>query len=132
MSRAASALLPGAKCATHAQRPATGVCTRCGDYLCGGCGRRVGARLYCPPCGERVKQEHGPRAVRSLWMGLLSMHGVVVLAPFAIVFGVLELGDIRDGRAPVGGLWLARVGLYAGILGLVIPLSFVLAWFAGG
>ena len=68
---AASALLPGAKCRTHAQRPATGVCARCGDYLCGLCGARVGMRLHCTGCARRTIGEHSPRAVYALVIGLV-------------------------------------------------------------
>src|SRR5690349_12002555 len=64
-----SALLPGARCAKHVQRMATGVCSRCGDYLCGLCGRRVELSLCCEGCAEHLTREHSPRAFRAFVLG---------------------------------------------------------------
>src|SRR5262245_34415577 len=94
-SSAAAALQPGARCAAHAARAATGVCSRCGDYLCGLCGKRVSERLHCPRCAERVLREHSPRAVRAFVLGLCGVHGLFVLAPIALALAVAELGAIR-------------------------------------
>ncbi len=126
----ASALMPGARCAKHDSRPATGVCGRCGDYLCGLCGRRVGERLYCAGCAERLTTTHSRRAVYALVLGLLGVHGLFVLAPVALVLGGLELGAIREGDAPVGGTGLARAGLWLGAAGVAMPISALLVWLA--
>lgn len=124
----ASALQPGARCAAHAERPATGVCSRCGDYLCGLCGKRVGDRLHCVRCADRVVREHSPRSIRAFVIGLCAVHGLFVVAPVALVMALAELSAIDAGEAPVGGKWYARAAMVLGIAGLVIPISGVLMW----
>jgi hypothetical protein len=126
---AASALLPGARCARH-DRPATGVCGRCGDYLCGGCGRRVAERLYCMACAERITSEHSPRAVHAFVLGLLGVVGLFFLAPAAVVLASMELTAIRGGEAPLGGRGLARAGLLFGAIGVAMVASGALLWLA--
>ena len=127
---AAHVLLPGARCAKHGNRTATGVCGRCGDYLCGGCGRRVGERLYCSGCAERITVAHSRRAVYAFVFGLCGVHGLLPLAPAALVLAGLELGAIRDGEAPEGGRGIARAALWLGLCGLLMPLSAALVWIA--
>lgn len=39
-----------ARCAVHPDRPAVGVCGRCGDYHCGDCQKTVAARSLCASC----------------------------------------------------------------------------------
>lgn len=129
-SSRSSALQAGARCAKHAARAATGVCARCGDYLCGLCGRRVAERLYCQPCSERLTGEHSKRSVHALVLGLLGVHGLFFLAPIALVLSGLELGAIRAGEAPLGGRGLARAGLALGTFGIAIPISILLVWWA--
>lgn len=127
-SSAASALVPGARCVQHSSRAATGVCARCGDYLCGLCGRRVGDRLHCQGCAARVTREHSPRASAALVIGLLGACGIFVVAPAALVLAVLELQAIAGGAAPIGGRGLARAGAVLGAAGVLMPLSAVLVW----
>jgi hypothetical protein len=127
-STRASALQAGARCAKHSARAATGVCARCGDYLCGACGRRVAERLYCDACAQRLVGEHSKRSVHALVLGLLGMHGLFFLAPVALVLSGLELGAIRSGEAPLGGRGLARAGLVLGTCGIAIPVSALLLW----
>ena len=127
-SSAASALQAGAHCATHAERMATGVCSRCGDYLCGACGKRVGERLHCARCAERVLREHSPRAVRAFVFGLCGVHGLFVFAPVALALAISELSAIAAGEAPVGGTGFARAGLVLGVMGIVMPISGGLIW----
>lgn len=124
---AASALMPGARCARH-DRPATGVCGRCGDYLCGGCGRRVGERLYCSACADRITTEHGSRAVTAFVLGLLGVIGLFFLAPAALVLASMELTAIRAGESPLGGRGLARAGLLLGACGSAMLASGALLW----
>jgi hypothetical protein len=124
----AGALLPGAVCAKHAERAATGVCGRCGDYVCGACGRATGERLYCEGCAQRFTHGHSKRAVHALVLGLLGVHGLFVLAPVALTLASLELSAIRSGEAPLGGTGLARAGLALGACGIAIPISVLLVW----
>jgi hypothetical protein len=126
-SPAASALLPGARCATH-DRPATGVCGRCGDYLCGGCGSRVDERLYCRGCAERLITQHGPRAVHALVLGMLGVTGLFFLAPAALVLAGMELTAIRSGESPLGGRGMARAGLALGVCGVAMAASGAWLW----
>jgi hypothetical protein len=126
----AGSLSPGAVCAKHAARAATGVCGRCGDFVCEACGRPSGERLYCEGCAERVASEHGKRAVHAFLLGLLGVHGLFVLSPVALTLALLELSAIRSGDAPLGGAGLARAGLALGACGIAIPISVLLAWVA--
>jgi hypothetical protein len=125
---AASALVPGARCAKHAARAATGTCARCGDYLCGLCGLRVGERLHCQSCAARVTREHSARASAALVLGLLGACGLFVVAPAALTLAVLELQAIASGAAPIGGRGLARAALALGAAGVLMLLSAVLVW----
>jgi hypothetical protein len=122
-------LQPGARCAAHQARPATGVCARCGDYLCGACGRRIGDRLHCGTCAERVTREHSRRALRAFVFGLCGVHGLFPLAPVALALAAAELSAIRAGEAPVGGSGFARAGLVLGIAGVLMPVSAALVWY---
>lgn len=128
---AASALLPGAKCRVHTQRAATGVCARCGDYLCGLCGKRVADRLHCQRCAERTLGDHSRRSVYALALGLCCvLPPLYFLSPVALVVSVLELSAINDGSAPLGGRGAARVGLITALIGLAMPMSAALAYLA--
>jgi hypothetical protein len=127
-SSAASALQAGARCAVHAEKAATGVCGRCGDYLCGLCGRQVGEGLNCVRCAERVGREHSPRAIRAFVFGLCAVHGLFPLAPVALVLALAELSAIAAGEAPVGGSGFARAGLALGAAGLAMPIGGALVW----
>jgi hypothetical protein len=125
---AASALVPGARCVKHPARAATGTCARCGDYLCGLCGRRVADRLHCVECATRVTREHSARASAALVLGLIGACGVFVVAPAALLLAVLELQAIAGGAAPIGGRGLARAGVVLGAAGVLMPLSAALVW----
>ena len=129
---AARALTPGARCARHGERGATGVCHRCGDYLCGLCAKRSEGRLSCEVCAERLTRGHGARAARALVLGLLGVHGLFFLSPVAAVLGAIELRAIRDGDSPVGGRGPARAALALGICGVLMPVSILIVVFSGG
>jgi hypothetical protein len=128
-TRASRALQPGARCAKHANRAATGLCARCGDYLCGACGRRVAERLYCADCAARLTAEHSRRATYAFVLGLASIHGLFPLAPVALVISGMELTAIQAGEAPLGGQILARAGLIFALCALAIPIgALLLLW----
>jgi hypothetical protein len=86
--------------------------------------------LYCGGCATRLTAEHSQRAAYALVTGLLSMHGLFLLAPVALVLGGAELAAIRAGEAPIGGRLIARAGLVLGVCGLAIPISALLIWAA--
>lgn len=119
----AQALSPGARCATHGERGATGLCHRCGDYLCGLCARRLAGRLFCAKCATRLTEGHAPRAARALVLGLLGVHGLFFLAPVAAVLGALELRAIGAGESPLGGRGAALAAFWLGLCGIAMPLS---------
>ena len=119
----ASALMPGARCAAHQDRGATGVCGRCGDYLCGLCGERVNDRLYCAECAVRLTRDHSGRSVQAFVLGMLGVCFLFFLSPIAAILGLLELQAIRAGEAPTGGEGMARAALYLGVIGIAIPIS---------
>jgi hypothetical protein len=106
------------------------VCGRCGDYLCGACGRRVGERLYCADCATRLTAEHSPRSTHAFVLSLLSIHGLFPLAPVALVLASLELAAIRAGQAPLGGRILAYAGLIFASSALAMPITALLVWAA--
>ena len=126
----AQALAPGARCATHGERGATGLCHRCGDYLCGLCAKPLAGRLFCGKCAERLIEGHAPRASRALVLGLLSVHGLFFLAPVAAVLGAQELRAIGAGESPLGGRGLALAALWLGVAGIAMALSIAAVFLA--
>lgn len=120
---AAQALSPGARCATHAERGATGLCHRCGDYLCGLCSKRLSGRLFCGKCAERLTEGHAPRASRAFVLGLLGVNFLFFLAPVATVLAAQELRAIRAGESPLGGRGVALAALWLGLAGIAMALS---------
>lgn len=126
------ALAPGALCARHPERAATGRCHACGTHLCGLCARRLADRLYCEACADRTTRGHGSRAARAFVLGVLGVHGLFFLGPIAAVLGALELAAIRAGRSPVGGRGIARAALALGLCGIAMPVSILVVVFGGG
>ena len=43
-------------------------------------------------------------------LGIAGIHGLFFLSPIAAVLGFAELGAIRQGQSPTGGLGFARAG----------------------
>lgn len=85
----------------------------------------------CGRCAERTLDEHSPRSVYALVLGLLAVVPPLhILAPIGLVLSLLELFAIRDRAAPLGGRGLARVGLIGSVLGIAMPMSAVLAYLA--
>jgi hypothetical protein len=120
---AAQALTPGARCATHAERGATGLCHRCGDYLCGLCAKRLEGRLFCAGCAERLTGGHAPRAARALVFGILGVNFLFFLSPVALILGAQELRAIAAGESPLGGRGIALLALWLGIAGIAMAAS---------
>jgi hypothetical protein len=77
---AAASLESGAGCATHEQ-PAIAVCSRCGGFICAGCGP-VGDPPVCPDCVDRSDDGTARRRRRMLlaaWVMLMVFVGIPVL-----------------------------------------------------
>lgn len=121
-------LPPGARCPRDVERAATGLCARCGDYVCGSCARRVDDRSYCPPCAERLTSDHSPRAIRAFVLGAIGVHGLFFLSPVALALAISELRAIEAGESSRAGRTFARIALGLGIAGLVMPLSVGAVW----
>jgi hypothetical protein len=85
-------ILPeGAVCPVH-ELQATSVCSRCGTYLCEGCGP-LGVPALCEACSDRASQTAAPRTKTKLvaWMMLLLVLGIPLI-------GVAILRLIYDSR----------------------------------
>ena len=105
------------------ERGATGLCHRCGDYVCGLCAKRLADHLFCGSCAERLTGGHAPRASRALVLGLLGVNFLFFLAPVATVLAAQELRAIRDGESPLGGRGVALAALWLGLAGIAMALS---------
>ena len=79
----------GAVCAVH-ELQATSVCSRCGSYLCAGCGP-VGVPATCEACGAREAPRPRTKTKLIAWMMLLFLLGVPLI-------GVAILRLIYDSR----------------------------------
>lgn len=67
----------GAVCAVHEQQ-ATAVCSRCGNYLCAGCGP-VGETPLCDGCMARAAPPARTKTKLVAWMMLLFLLGVPLI-----------------------------------------------------
>ena len=81
----------GAVCPVH-ELQATAVCSRCGSYLCAGCGP-LGVPAICEACNALLAQTPRPRTKTKLvaWLMLLFVLGVPLI-------GVAILRLIYDSR----------------------------------
>jgi len=121
-----------AMCAVHPAARASGVCSRCGSFVCGEC--LTNKEQLCPPCVERAEEaaRKQPRADVLGWLlvaipalggaayffvpqGLSVLISIVIVAATAILAAI----DARDTQESPGGvaalhslLWLVGYPLY--------------------
>lgn len=101
----------GAPCAGHSGNPATGVCERCGDFMCGLCTTHVEGRSYCPKCFDLLyaRGSLGFTQRQFTLPGLALGLGIAGLAMSLLCFCVVNvLASIPLGAA---GLGMALRGL---------------------
>lgn len=127
----------------HPEREALETCARCGNFMCALCLSSDAGHLVCAACVQRgVTSGTSRRAVGAA--GLSGLALVLVLAGFVLQqplacftlplsalgvgAGVIELGAIRSGAAPAGGLQAARLGVSLGLVAVVVAALSVFLW----
>jgi len=113
---------PGPRCASHPAADAVHTCQRCGRFACAACARTESGVVLCLACLARpeARLTPSPRAKRALAMGLVGLHGVVVLLPIAAWLARAELRAIEAGDAPPAGKPWAQGALAASIAGALL------------
>lgn len=132
-------------CARHPTNVAATACSRCGDYICNVCATSVDGAIVCVPCfehkhskGELFSQQMSftmPRTsmtcgIVSVLVGWLWCFGII-LAPLAIVYGILSLREIRKQPA-LTGRNKAITGIVTGSIGLLELAGFITLMVMGG
>lgn len=86
-----------------------------------------------PPPMAPPQQQASRQAITALVLGILGLVCCQFLGPVAWYMGNQEGKAIREGRSPMAGEVLAKVGMILGIIGTVF-LLFTLLWvlFFGG
>lgn len=97
-----------ARCAVHDEVESTGVCSRCGRFLCAACSDAV-HEGWCVACGSR--SEARLHISRGAWLSLgLAVGGVVLpLLSVVVLWRVMLPGRTTPADAPVvqAARWLA-------------------------
>lgn len=79
------------------------------------------------------QQSASTQAITALVLGILGVICCNLLAPVAWYVGNQELKAIREGRSPMAGEILAKIGMILGIIGTVLMvLGLFWLFFAGG
>lgn len=79
------------------------------------------------------QQSASTQAITALVLGILGVICCGLLAPVAWYLGNQELKAIREGRSPMAGEALAKIGMILGIIGTVLlVLTMLWIFFAGG
>jgi hypothetical protein len=130
----------GARCATHAGRPALCLCERCGDCACELCITRVEGRWYCPRCfdllwdrgafgfckqGFYLPQLGGMLAWTS-WLAWMVPGLNVAVAGMAIATAIQALNQIRDKPELPGRRQAIQALVIAGLNLALVPLFVLL------
>ncbi len=123
----------GALCGEHPEVAATGICDRCGRFLCHDCTREKPRGVFCPPCGARFLSniDASWSAIAAVILSFASL-GCSPLGVVAILFALKDLAFIRMGKAPPGGLKLDLIALGLGAAGLLIGVAILSGWSRAG
>lgn len=119
----------GARCASHAEAPASWLCLRCGSFLCVECERRTRpeARPMCPSCWTlrtTAVQTRAATNTRLQTAGLvLGVISLMPLWPVMIASAVVNVVGIVNGRAPP-----IRHARWRSIVGLIVTTISMAAW----
>lgn len=130
-----------APCANHPGNAASGVCERCGDFMCRLCTTTVEGRNYCPKCFDLLynrgslqftqRQFVLPGVSFGLGIGALIASCVCFLSiPLGIggvwtaVRALKEYGE----RPDLPNRWMANTGLVLSILGILEGIG-TIVWF---
>ncbi len=132
--------------------PTCGSDIAAGSTVCGACGSPVSTSSanpfsdespQAPPLppapGHSMEDDLGVRmlipigrsvhAIIAGYLGLLSL-GCCALGPFAILFGILAVVDIKK-HPKKGGIVRAVLGIVLGTLGTLGLVAFLVAWLSG-
>lgn len=106
-----------ALCAAHPDVPATGVCRRCGGFLCAGCSRPYQQDVMCGDCYARLwfAPEVSKLAWAAFWLSILGMVAFLVPGVFAWMVAEVELRRIARGESPPGGKTFAQSARIVGM-----------------
>lgn len=101
----------GAHCARHFDKPATGICARCGDFLCAACALPRQQKIYCYKCIAKIAP--APDLPTSVWVwgGHLIFRDALLVFPVAAVAFAARLfwiGAICGVTAFVAGYLMGR------------------------
>lgn len=131
-AKATSVPATGARCAQHPETPASGLCDRCGAFVCFECELPWENRSYCPPCSHRVKGLFGGSwfSIFAAIAAFLSL-GCGALGLVAIVLAAVDLARIAAGHGQRGGLKLDLIAIGLGVIGLAIGAAIVLRLASG-
>jgi len=102
-------LSDGAMCAQHAEVNATGVCSRCGTFVCVACADEFQPGLVCETCALRLREEPV-----SMW---------AIAAKYAMYLAWLMLA------VSVAGMLLKQRAMMQGLV-LSVPVAFIGGAFA--
>ena len=138
-----------APCSAHPGNPATGICERCGDFMCRLCATPAEGRVYCPRCFDLLYNRGALQFTQrqfvlpglTLWMGIGAL--LCALLPFffctpllslglsisGVVTGFRALKEYRE-RPDLPGRRLVQVGLAlsAGSVLLAVGLAALFFW----
>ncbi|MCP8309513.1 MAG: hypothetical protein H3Z54_12625 [archaeon] len=86
------------KCYIHRDVDAIGVCSVCGQGICGECSVRIGGKLYCKPDADRIfaPKEEGGLVIPSLWRKILSVISLILLI-FSLFMSWSSFGQPQNG-----------------------------------
>jgi hypothetical protein len=126
-----------AACATQMNVPETFAGRK---WTCGVCGAKTPVSGHVPPRSpfpdplstSRIPLPTSGKAIASLVLGLLTLFGpgMCVTGILGIIVGWLALEDIHSGASV--GRGMARTGIALSVAGMIIPMMFMIAWFALG
>jgi hypothetical protein len=71
-------------CASHPSEASSGVCERCGDFLCAACSRFLDYRRYCERCVSRMREQSRERDRRVL-VTVIGLLALVHLGPWLLL-----------------------------------------------
>ena len=114
-----------ARCPTHPEVSARGVCARCGTFVCIDCSVTREGGLFCIRCEARTLRDASWLAIASAIVGFLSI-GCGPLGVVAIGLGGADVVRVKLGAAPKDSLKLDALGIGLGRVGLALGAA--IAW----
>lgn len=122
--------LEGARCALHSTSPASGVCDRCGAFVCFNCETLFEGKRYCPNCAKKMVQplvRGSNQAYAAVVLGVMGLHCMFPLGIVGLVLGFLEEGAINRGESPEAGRGLVKAAKVCGYICVVATVMSAIA-----